>query len=189
MIFCRYFMTKMIWTLACMKARYVGVDCSRARQFLTVKAQFTTLTMTNIIGSTTQVIGLMERERATEPQTSRMEVYTEVIDIFNKQPSLDLNFSMLSISIYQYDIWWRWKLEANCNVFFLKEKYNHIRYGCYLHATERMCKKVNKWNFFGKQWFLRAPAPKSSQKRGEQQHKAPPNTWGWPPAKNKWPEA
>ena len=83
MIFCRYFMTKMIWTLACMKARYVGVDCSRARQFLTVKAQFTTLTMTNIIGSTTQVIGLMERERAMEQQTSRMEVYTEVSLIIN----------------------------------------------------------------------------------------------------------
>ena len=66
-----------------MKARYVGVDCSRARQFLMVKAQFTTLTMTNIIGSTTQVIGLMERERATEPQTSRMEAYTEVLLIIN----------------------------------------------------------------------------------------------------------
>ena len=56
----------------------MGGDCSRARQFLTVREPFTTLTMTNIIGSTTRVIGLQERERAMEPQTLRMEVYTEV---------------------------------------------------------------------------------------------------------------
>ena len=86
----------------------MGVDCSQAQQFLTVKAQFTTLTMTNIIGSTTQVIGLMERERATEPQTSRMEVYIEV--------SLIINVRFIPFYLFHF-----WSKCPFCLLFFIKK--------------------------------------------------------------------
>lgn len=74
----RYFTTKMSSTLAFTRERCVGVDCSRVRQFLTVKAPFTTLTMTNIIGSTTRGLGSMAPETATERRISKMEVFTKV---------------------------------------------------------------------------------------------------------------
>ena len=46
----------------------------------------------------------------------------------SKQPSLDLNFSMLNISIYQYDILWRYKNQKRIvmSSFWKKNKFDNI---------------------------------------------------------------